>query len=220
MNRNVVSPSRVPVWPYVWNMTKKMDMDSNPIWWIWSIPLVMWISPLKSSDIERSLGMLEWSECGKSDGFPAICCQPKELWSIKVGKFMEIFGTRSMGDGHQAVLVFDGHCTSTYFYWFTPAIRMPDSFSQRLTIPILSPCLAICVHATNARWQLHFESPTVPSLWLIALKVVLCRQRRCCDKPFKKGWSHVCLQTALDFRNDLWVYVINSLRFMDIHFNT
>ena len=85
MNRNVVSPSRVPVWPYVWNMTKKMDMDSNPIWWIWSIPLVMWISPLKSSDIERSLGMLEWSECGKSDGFPAICCQPKELWSIKVG---------------------------------------------------------------------------------------------------------------------------------------
>ena len=52
----------------------------------------MWISPLKSSDIERSLGMLEWSECGKSDGFPAICCQPKELWSIKVGKFMEISG--------------------------------------------------------------------------------------------------------------------------------
>ena len=154
----------------------------------------------------------------KKRWFPCDLLSTQRTLEYQSRKIHGNFGTWSMGDGHQAVLVFDGHCTSTYFYWFTPAIRMPDSYSWRLIIPILSPCLAICVHATNARWQLHFESPTVPSLWLIALKVVQCRQRRCCDKPFKKGWSHVCLQTALDFRNDLWVYVINSLRFMDIHF--
>lgn len=108
-----------------------------------------------------------------------------------------------MGDGHQAILVFDGDCTSTDLH---PRLGCRILILKGWPFPIFSnlcPC-------NNARWQLHFELPTVPSLWWIALKVVLCRQRRCYDKPFKKGWSHVCLQTALDFRNDLWVYVITQ----------
>ena len=149
--------------------------------------------------------MLEWSECGKSDGFQE-CYLLSDL-EYQIRKLMEIphFGNRSMSDGHQAnIQVFDGDYTSADLH---PGLGSRIPIIKGWPFPILRnlcPC-------NNARWQLHFELPTVPSLWWIALKVVLCRQRRCCDKLFKKGWSHVCLQTALDFRNDLWVYVINSL---------